>query len=341
MPGGDSGDDWGDGGMSKVLAIRRNLVFEGTDEHHLYVIHPLPTISEAHCAFYVNQAGHPGYDVVFREDAFDPVTRIRRGRFYSSAGGLSATSEASVYSGPFGPHIGAGGQAGWRAEHYFRPIQLGNFREGVRVEGSQVTLGKEPFATIWRVVGVERISTDEFLFTLRSVSLFGIIPEIATTIHRKDGQEIPAQSIQGALDAIVDAMHKQQPVPIVDVARETARVMVAAWLGNVAHTRDLGKALDKLPCDHNTNSEMGVLKEVADKIPCDHNTSPDKTDHEEKCVARWAASIIARLHPRGKSAEQEKQSAKGRDLRPVMDEDAECAVHLVGLLLREFKWTKS
>jgi len=25
----------------------------------------------------------------------------------------------------------------------------------------------------------------------------------------------------------------------------------------------------------------------------------------------------------------------------VMDEDAECAVHLVGLLLREFKWTKS
>jgi hypothetical protein len=49
-----------------------------------------------------------------------------------------------------------------------------------------------------------------------------------------------------------------------------------------------------------------------------------------------AAKIINRLHPRGKSAEQEK-----RALRQVIDEDAEASLHLIGLLLREIGWAKA
>jgi hypothetical protein len=51
-----------------------------------------------------------------------------------------------------------------------------------------------------------------------------------------------------------------------------------------------------------------------------------------------AAGIINRLHPRGKSAEQEKQARQGRQLRDVCDEDAKLSISLIGFLLREFEW---
>ena len=48
-----------------------------------------------------------------------------------------------------------------------------------------------------------------------------------------------------------------------------------------------------------------------------------------------AATIIARLHSRGKPNEQEKYST-----RPLMEADAEFALAAVGMLLREFNWIK-
>jgi hypothetical protein len=57
------------------------------------------------------------------------------------------------------------------------------------------------------------------------------------------------------------------------------------------------------------------------------------------CVGiKSAAGIINRLHPRGKSAEQEKQARQGRQLRDVCDEDAKLSISLIGFLLREFEW---
>ncbi|MGC8733211.1 MAG: hypothetical protein ACP5RC_13275 [Halothiobacillaceae bacterium] len=47
-----------------------------------------------------------------------------------------------------------------------------------------------------------------------------------------------------------------------------------------------------------------------------------------------AAQIPARLHAR-KPHEQHQ-----RGLRPVFEEDAECALSCIGLMLREFGWVK-
>jgi hypothetical protein len=55
---------------------------------------------------------------------------------------------------------------------------------------------------------------------------------------------------------------------------------------------------------------------------------------------KYAAGIISRLHPRGKSAEQENQARQGRQLRDICDEDAELSVSLVGFLLRELQWAR-
>ena len=293
--------------MSTVFAIRRNLAYEGINESYMHAIHPLPTTTSARCAFF--ESGSSNCAVVFREDSFDPVTRIRRGRFYVDAGGLGATSQNSVYNGPYGPHIGAGGNSGWRADRYFRPIDPAIFRVGVCLEGAHVTLGESPFATNWRVVGAETITTGEILVTLRSVSLVGVIPELASTIYGNGGHEIDKAPIQKALDTLVDAFHKQQPTPIVDVTRETTRVILAAWVGSPAAAKDLGTVIPKIP--------------------------------KERTLVREAAYIVNRLHPRGKSAEQETRAQAGNVLRPVVDEDAETSVHLVGLVLREIGWAAS
>ena len=102
------------------------------------------------------------------------------------------------------------------------------------------------------------------------------------------------------------------PEYIVDVCREFARVILAAWLPTVEQRElqgdDLGNLIKAVPRDR-----VGV---------------------------KSAAKIINRLHPRGKSSEQERQAQGGRSLRDVSDEDGELSISLVGFLLREFGWAK-
>ena len=105
---------------------------------------------------------------------------------------------------------------------------------------------------------------------------------------------------------LVDTFHRFQPVPTVDAARETARVILAAWIGNEADEKDLQKVITLIPKD--------------------------------RSVLTNAAFIVNRLHPRGKSSEQETQAGKGNFLRAPTEEDAETSVHLVGMMLREIGW---
>jgi hypothetical protein len=61
---------------------------------------------------------------------------------------------------------------------------------------------------------------------------------------------------------------------------------------------------------------------------------------EESVGIKSAASLIGRLHARGKSAEQRRQAQKGNAIPPVSDADAELSVSLVGFLLRQFGWAR-
>lgn len=107
--------------------------------------------------------------------------------------------------------------------------------------------------------------------------------------------------IGGAYERVLDASLKYAPVPVVDVCREASFVVLVKQFG-VA--KDLGELIKK-------------------KIP------------SESVMISSSATIINRLHPRGKAAEQLKQSTAGRRFRPVIDEDAALAVRLFGFLLVE------
>jgi hypothetical protein len=74
--------------MIEKLAVRRGVFYEG-DNNDLRAIHPTPVVSRASCPFITTPAG---LEVIFREDSFDPVTRIRRGRLYVGGTHSAGTS---------------------------------------------------------------------------------------------------------------------------------------------------------------------------------------------------------------------------------------------------------
>ncbi len=283
--------------MLERLALWCGVFYEG-NEHAVRTIHPQPVISPASCDF-IADMGTPGLkDVVFREDSFDPVTRIRRGRLYVGGNGTHAWDQVVVDGGKqynwgnWGPEASYGR---WKPDANLK-----------NVIDFSVQIGADGFETNWRIVGVEKLTIGHVLLTLRATSLLGVVPELANVTNDKDGNAIDIKPVRASMEALVDAIHRQQATPTVDVAREATRTIISTWIGQQAHGKDLAKAVELIPHD--------------------------------KVLAKWSASIINRLHPRGKSSEKERQEAKGSPLRPVTEQDAECAVNLVGFLLREIGW---
>ena len=297
--------------MISYFAVRRDLAYEG-DGNFFRAIHPTPVLT---CASWPGCAPTPVVpgcpSPLFREDSFDPVTRIRRGRFYVLTNPSSLIlSPDRVHNYPYGPHIGVGG--GWQADGYYKPAGIGDLPDAHRIESMELVLGDAPGTTLWRAVAVERISSGELLFTLRAMFSLGALPALADSLSARDGSPVPTASIHEALDQLVTAFHRQQPVPIADVCRETTRVILAAWIGANANTKDLADVIGMIP---------------------------DESDKREGLKS--AATVIRLMHSRGKSSEQEQQAAKGKGLRPVGMEDAEVTVQLVGFVLRDIGWAAS
>jgi hypothetical protein len=242
-----------------------------------------------------------GCSHAFREDAFDPVARVRRGRFYELANEPQPV-QAFALGHPAGEYPGAVKRVDGVYErflHVYDQYRVSLDRTGPNL----VALGSPE--SLWRVIGWERITTDEFVCTLKARHGHGILPEI-------DRQKIPepgrAKAVE-TLEALMDAAHRESAGSIIDRARDAAQWCLGTWAASeFADTRllheDLGPLLGK----------VGKKKEM---------------------VAFKAAEIVARLHSRGKPNEQER-----RDLRPLMEADAELALNSVAFLVREFSWVK-
>lgn len=245
--------------------------------------------------------------IIFREDLFDPTTRIRRGRIYKkfqkeTSGGLIVNFGrfAWPYGGrlplPNSGHVGDGGFI------FFRNILDFALEKPIR---SILSLGDQNHVAAWRIVGAERLFNGETLFTLKAASTLGTLPELIE-------EELPEEKkkeIQEGFEKVVDVAPVQIAESVVDVCREFARLLLAAWLptvGVAVAAVDLGRLVSKVPEDR-------------------------------KGIAN-AASVITRLHSRGKSSERERQAGRGQEIRPLADEDASLAVSLIGFLLRDFGW---
>lgn len=239
---------------------------------------------------------------VFREESFDLVTRIRRGRLYEPYPDgqprlcLTRGHPANQFSNHRGESMSK------RLFHYLPCQTLMNKAHGGR--GFSLALGQERSWSLWRIVQAERLVGDDVLVTLKALTAFGILPDLKS--------DMPAEhlaSVQRAIERILDSAFRESAISVIDHCRNAAAVLLARWM--VCSGAD----------DSVLRLDLADLVKRVKEAPYRMN------------AAASAAEIIRLLHPRGKSNEQET-----RGLRAARDEDAEASVHSIGFIMRELRW---
>lgn len=290
--------------MSIGIEQNHGLIYEGSRPYGR-AVWPLPIVTPANIIFdpdasvEAETSSEPATSQCrFREDYFDPISRIRRGRFYfaektqplewflqphpalpfeiQSSGGAHIKKSLDTYMG----------DSVWH--------KLANGRHGA----ASVVLGLDERFTLWMIVNIEVISTGEELITLKARSSFGILPII-------DDQKIPeahrARTLE-SIDGFLDEVHRSSPISVIDRARDAASQCLLAHFGLYG-------------------SAAKDLRKLAIKL------------EEERALAAWAANIIARLHARAKPVERAK-----REMREIREQDAELATQCLGNILCELGW---
>jgi hypothetical protein len=289
--------------MSFILLAKPNTgdYYEGNFTF-LRPIYPRPNVSPARLLDVVI-AG----EIVFREDSYDPTTRIRRGRFYRQSHKTAQIQSSRVHHVPYPrPNEIDGGSIGGIFEFQSTYEQNNELNSAlIQSRDYHVLIGQSPAETRWRVVDAESLNDGTTLFTLKSLSTFGLLPVLET-----DNPEVIS-----AAEKVLDAALKFPPVSVVDVCRESTRIILAKKYGEAfSSAKDLGDLIKKLDLELPKNDIIMISS---------------------------AAKIINRFHSRGKTAEQEKRAYAGKPLRSIMDDDAILAVRLFGFLMTELKFAKT
>lgn len=242
--------------------------------------------------------------LIYREDSFDPVTRIRRGRFYSRP--EATPQQWSCEPHPAHPieasYRSAESSKGWHSKGIYGFYEWR--ASHLSVYQTRVALGFKDAFTLWRVIAIERIITGDDLVTLQALSTLGTIVDL------NEAKLPPAHRliVSEAIEKVVLAAHRFGPESVVDRCRDAAQIMIGAryafettdeaWL-----QEDLGGQVKKLLASEKFRNQIVVTS---------------------------AASIIARLHAR----KPNELVTKG--LRPLVEEDGAMALQSLSLLIREF-----
>ncbi|MBG56796.1 MAG: hypothetical protein CMK46_00725 [Porticoccus sp.] len=164
----------------------------------------------------------PTEGYIFREDYFDPKSRIRRGRIYAAYNSQPHSWKASNTYGVTGRFNTYGDYSIW--QQVYQPTKSHIY----------VLLGDEKRFTTWKLVDIEVLATGEELITLKALTTFGLLPELLHT-------EIPENQlplIQKKLAMVVDDMYTASSESIVDCCREAASAVLGAYLEKP--NKDLG-----------------------------------------------------------------------------------------------------
>jgi len=301
------------------LGIDNNtgLVYESVGSMPDRPVLPVPMVSQAHLVRERSDwdglpASYRGAPItwLFREDAFDAVTRTRRGRLYQPMSGKGYPDYSSrvmphPFEDPGGRSTGQDGKLARALNVYAAGTDiLGEPRRGL---GAKLALGNSRSASAWRIVDVEITVSDDVMLVLRSLSAFGLMPPLDLARIAPRFRDEVARATQ----KVVDSAFRESSVAVVDCCRDAATVITSCWLWQ------------------ETGDEGFLRKELS---PLSEALATER----KKFVAANAARTIAILHSRGKSNEQ---LAKGVD--PPTEDDAEFAVRAIALILRELGWAGS
>jgi len=301
--------------MSFVLGVEesRGFVFEGNNPYGAHLVWPSPVMTPAQ--FFdtsVNEfSGLNGGSIVeyyFREDMFDPVSRIRRGRFYKFSGASGGQWYVLPYPQVVIPRTGENqdGLIAVPSLVEYRSCAVSSELSNLGISPALVVLGKMKSFTIWNIIHVEASFTGEEMVTLKARQSLGALPMVNWSTVPVDA----VASVREKLDVLEDDYLRAGVESVVDRAREAATAILSGYLQQQGIVEAKGKDLGKL---------IGLLAKSNGK--------------DEQRIVTCAAEIPQRLHSRAKHAEQE-----ARETRPLREQDAELAVQCVGVMLCDLGW---
>lgn len=244
--------------------------------------------------------------VIFREESFDPITKIRRGRVYrlnESQPVPWRVQDPSRKDLDFEPWANGAAQ---KLDTVSYNIDSLAYLRGVKPL-PKVVLGQEPFQTNWKILAIETQYDGKPLLTLKALSSFGAVPELIEN-------QIPAQAkklLVEAVDNVEAVASRLGPTETVDACRSALSVVLGALAENL--TLDLGEGIKR--------------RKDANLLVNRKGNGQDLIIHN--------AEIVRRLHSRGKPNESVKLNT-----RPISDEDANLALNCLWFVLVELGWAK-
>ncbi len=296
------------------ICNKTGLVYEGMDEPNVPCI-PTPNITqvkliefETDCNDLPQGLSNDPLCWVFREDSFDPVSRLRRGFLYQPYEGQSQPSKQRVAPHPFEDptmrSVGAGGQVAKMLYAYSACHTL--LKKPNRGQGMTLALGNSVASSVWRIIQAEALANGAVMLTLKSTSPFAMLP----ALDAKKVSESYREKIIQAIERVCDSAFRESPVSVIDQCRAALTVLLSRWLAQKSNGDESSFGLD--------------LSDLAKQLD----------EHKFHSVAK-SAQIIANLHARGKPNVQYTKGA-----RPPESGDDELAIESVAFVLREFGWAK-
>jgi hypothetical protein len=316
--------------MSQVfIGIDENtsLLYEGSPSMYGHAIWPTPFLSiGCHIGPLSewNKTNGPANlsnaQMLFREDYFDPVARIRRGRLYYRFGGMNPADWQVQRHPAFGAHprgdtsYASYGHSSSGLDGY-SPKRLVTFCSWVpaasvlgHLRRSVLILGTGDRTSIYTVLDVEHLASGEELITVRTRASLGVLPELLETLI----PELHSALVLEQYEKAARAAFRDDADSVVDRCREAASAALNA--------------------ERSLHDDAAVGKDLSDLA--NFFGSEKFGARGGRAVLSNAARIIARLHARAKTSER-----LNNQTAPLSEGDAECALALLGTIYRELGWT--
>ncbi len=239
--------------------------------------------------------------LLFREDSFDAVSIVRRGRIYEPE--KSQPRQCWVFPAN-------------EAELQEARSSHGVVRKGlVSYQGYRLTSwnpSQEVYAAIgsggaysmWRIVSNDRMYSSEELITMRPLYFLGALPDLSPNNIPEKWRTKVLEGVQ----KVVDSMYKANADSIVELCRHAASAALFA-----AFHEEIPQV---------SRMDLGQLAKLA--------------EGKERRIIAHCGKIIADLHSRLKPNIQ-----MHYDSRPVSDRDAELAVQCLSFILSDLGYTRS
>ena len=239
--------------------------------------------------------------LLFREDGFDPVSMVRRGRIYKPD--KSQPRECYVYPINEAELNEARNNKGVVKKSLFC-YQGYRLTSWIPSQQLFAAIGRDNAYSMWRIVSNDRMYSNEELVTMRPLYFLGALPDLSPN-------NIPAKwraKVLGSVQKVVNSMYKANADSIVELCRHAASASLFAQFH------------EDIP--HANQKDLGELAKMAEK--------------KERRIIANCGKLIADLHSRLKPNIQ-----MHYDCRPVCERDAELAIQCLSFILSDLGYTRS